>query len=88
MIEAFLFLAHSWYPHECCEDDHCYPVTWMEDSKEGTKVKTEDGLQVTVPNSFHRQSSPDGQYHLCFRKNEWRLFHRLEVFCFFTPGQA
>ena len=87
-VAAFLFLAHSWYPYGCCEDQHCYRVELVQESREGTTVKTEDNIKVTVPSNFHRQSSPDGQYHLCFRKEAFRLYHQLEIFCFFAPGQA
>lgn len=87
-IIPFLLLAHSWYPEECCQSEHCYQVTWIKDSQEGTTVKTDDGLVVTVPKTFPRRSSPDGEYHLCFRKGFYRLYHELQMFCFYVPGEA
>jgi len=86
MIAAFLLLAHSWYPSECCEDRHCYPVEWMAETKDDILVKTEDGVQVSVPKSFPTRSSLDGEYHLCFQKEALRLYGSLEIYCFFVPG--
>lgn len=88
MIVPLLFLVHSWYPEECCTNKDCYPVEWIKESSEGTTVKTEDGIQVTVPKSIHRLPSRDGDYHLCFPKNDLRVWGVTTIFCFFIPGSA
>lgn len=84
-----LLFIHSWYPEECCKDEHCYPVEWVQDLKHGgTVVKTADNIRITVPPVVRRQSSQDGRYHLCFNKEELRLYNTLQIFCFFVPGQV
>lgn len=86
MIAAFLLLAHSWYPEECCENKHCYPVEWIKETPDGITVKTEDNVQVTVPREIPQRSSLDGEYHLCFQKEHFRLYKTLEIYCFYIPG--
>jgi hypothetical protein len=84
-----LIHIHSWYPYECCQDEHCYPVEWLRDLKNGdTVVKTGDDLEVTIPKGFPRRSSEDGKYHLCYDRGSFRLYHELHLYCFFVPGEA
>ena len=84
-----LLFIHSWYPEECCKDEHCYPVEWVQDLKHGgTVVKTADNIRITVPPVVRRQSSQDGRYHLCFNKEALRLYNTMQIFCFFVPGQV
>ena len=84
-----LLFIHSWYPEECCKDEHCYLVEWVQDLKNGgTVVKTADNIRITVPSVVRRQSSQDGRYHLCFNKEALRLYNTMQIFCFFVPGQV
>lgn len=88
MIAEFLFLAHSWYPQECCNgQDDCHVVELVKSDKEGFTVK--DGMmEVIVPKTFPHRNSEDGDYHLCYDQAAWRIYHDFRPFCFFIPGMS
>jgi hypothetical protein len=76
--------AHSWYPMECCSGQDCHEadrVTELPDGSANVQVGSET---IVVPRSLKRRASPDGHYHLCYRK--WS--DSTVVRCFFEPAQA
>jgi hypothetical protein len=76
--------AHSWYPVECCSGQDCHETDLVTELPDGTaKVQVGSDI-VIVPRSLKRRSSPDGHYHLCYRK--WQ--DSTVVHCFFQPAQA
>jgi hypothetical protein len=76
--------AHSWYPLECCSGQDCYEADFVTEMPDGS-AKVQVGQDtVVVPRSLKRRTSPDGHYHLCYRK--WS--DSTVVRCFFEPAQA
>jgi hypothetical protein len=76
--------AHSWYPMECCSGQDCREADTVTELPDGSaKVQAGDDT-IVVPRSLKRRMSPDGHYHLCYRK--WR--DSTVVHCFFEPGQV
>ena len=91
MLAEILLLAHSWYPEECCNQKDCYVVELVRyDNKPGDPgYIIKDGMvEVFIPKSFPRRNSHDGDYHLCYNQSAYRLYHDLQVYCFFIPGMA
>lgn len=88
MLKAFIFLAHSWYPQECCnQQEDCHVVELVKSDKEGFTVK--DGMiEVVVPKTFPHRNSHDGDYHLCYDQAAWRIYKDMRLYCFFIPGMA
>ncbi len=80
-------LAHSWYPHECCNDGDCAPVesaTWVVPAGGGRpqlRVSTKLGT-ATVPDNLPRRPSHDGRMHACIIYDE---FGEKSVLCLFVP---
>lgn len=69
------YLAHSWYPSECCSDRDCHPVA------SGVVHQMRDGYEaegIFYPNALVRPSK-DERYHACFIPNTRRAL------CFFVP---
>ena len=93
MVIIFIFLfafiaklsyGHSWYPSECCHDQHCHPADSVEMHPNGdVSVKVGEKV-IVVPKGFPRKSSPDGNVHICY--NDYGL--NLVIYCFFVPGDA
>jgi hypothetical protein len=76
--------AHSWYPPECCSGQDCREADMVTELPDGS-AKVQVGTDtVVVPRSLKRRMSPDGHYHLCYRK--W--IDSTVVHCFFEPGQV
>jgi hypothetical protein len=79
-------LAHSWYPHSCCNDQDCGPVDLVMQEPDGTYVLWRGGLYVLVPRSFPIQVSQDSRAHVCISQD----FHtgEAEVSCVFLPANS
>lgn len=76
---AGLILVHSWYPNECCGDEHCHPVPCdeiSEDEKGAMHWKNLifDGSQI--------RTSPDNECHVC---NLLEKDRPVTPLCIFTP---
>jgi hypothetical protein len=76
--------AHSWYPLECCSGQDCHEVDSVTELPDGNAKVQVGNDSVLVPRSLKRRPSPDGHYHLCYRKWGGATF----VHCFFEPAQA
>jgi hypothetical protein len=76
--------AHSWYPMECCAGQDCHETDMVTEMPDGSaKVQVGNDV-VVVPKSMKRRQSPDGHYHLCYRKwGDSTIVH-----CFFQPASA
>jgi hypothetical protein len=84
LVLAVPAYAHSWYPPECCSGQDCREADMVTELPDGS-AKVQVGTDtVVVPRSLKRRMSPDGHYHLCYRK--W--IDSTVVHCFFEPGQA
>ena len=66
-----LLLAHSWYPHECCDDRHCRQVPCVEVKRYGEVWKWWS-YEFANP-----RPSPDGRCHVCVSEGA--------AFCLFIP---
>lgn len=64
-------LAHSWYPHECCHDQDCYPIKddEVELLSSGAYLIKATREVFSPPGSTlsdkHFRYSPDGSFHRC-----------------------
>lgn len=59
--------AHSWYPHECCNEVHCREISAAELTREPTGWRLRDGR--LIPHHAARVTpSPAQGFHIC----EWR----------------
>jgi hypothetical protein len=76
--------AHSWYPAECCSGQDCREADMVTELPDGSAKVQVGNDTVVVPRSLKRRISPDGHYHLCYRK--WT--DSTIVHCFFEPAQA
>jgi len=79
---AFLLLAHSWYPRECCTDRDCKPVPCelTEGRIRGVAViiYTETGKNYYAEMRKVRPS-PDDQCHVCIQSGTQNMR------CVFVP---
>lgn len=55
----------SWYPHECCHDGDCRPVTSIRPAPHGLWMTTVDGQTVLVGPDNRRLPSRDTRWHVC-----------------------
>lgn len=71
--------GHSWYPHECCSDRDCAPLSETETPKplDGGAWLLKSGEIVTREKV---KWSPDGLYHLCRSPSV--------IYCLFVPPQG
>lgn len=81
--------AHGWYPHACCHDQDCGPVTALEYLRDGgMKVTTSIGTAV-VPKGYTIQPSLDGKAHACIRQIGPDEEHfGFMVVCLFLPSSV
>lgn len=73
---AFVILAHSWYPAECCSDKDCFPV-------ECNKItETQYGLRYQDKEIRKEQVKPsqDELCHVCINNSNLR--------CMFIPRNS
>jgi hypothetical protein len=75
--------AHSWYPHECCDDRDCAPVEEIHRLSDHSEVVVVSGLQIFVPVDFPRRPSPDSKIHVCFDFDGDSQIYRAR--CYFVP---
>jgi hypothetical protein len=84
LLSVLPALAHSWYPTECCSGQDCREADSVTELPDGSaKVQVGNDI-IIVPRSLKRRQSPDGHYHLCYRK--WT--DSTVVHCFFEPAQV
>ena len=89
ILSGFFLLVHSWYPEECCEEDHCIPVELVQELKDhSTLIKTKEGHILTVSPQIKRLQSHDEDFHLCYNRKGFEISHELVVYCFFVPGSV
>ena len=79
--------AHSWYPHDCCNDRDCAVVVSLKELPDGVlRVETEHGFAF-APRGFEVKPSMDSKAHACLRQigsDEEQLGWALV--CLFLPG--
>jgi len=61
VVGAAVILAHSWYPWECCHDQHCHPVP-CDSIKASALGLSWNGITFTEPMI---KDSLDQQCHVC-----------------------
>lgn len=80
--------SHSFYPHECCHGQDCYPIPAEEVrlTKEGAYVVIASGEIFAHPDSDvpirKARFSPDGQFHRCTPNGERGAVYTI---CLFVP---
>jgi len=82
---TLLLFVHSWYPMECCGGKDCRPADTVERKADGSFEVRVGKDTFSIPESFERRPSQDGNYHICYG----RLFDAAPfVSCFFIPGET
>ena len=77
-------LAHSWYPHRCCNDMDCFPAESTHRDGHGNLVLSRGRIVVRIPRSFPIEASPDGKVHFCVWDSGWGY----EARCVFLPADS
>jgi hypothetical protein len=75
---GLVMLIHSWYPHECCGDQHCQPVPCA-------TIKRQNNIWIYLPKQLkfsQARPSPDGGCHVCYDDNHAAVTYAL---CLFLP---
>ena len=57
--------AVSWYPHECCHDGDCRPVSRIVRAPQGLWMTTVDNQTVLIGPNDRRLPSRDMRWHVC-----------------------
>jgi hypothetical protein len=81
-LGASVALAHSWYPHWCCNDDDCREL--FEEQGEIVQ-RAPGGWRLWDGRFVPRESarpSPDSRFHLCEEVTT------KAIICFFAPPDA
>lgn len=73
----------SWYPHDCCHDGDCHPVSELKAFGDGLVMTTDDGTTLFVPLRSARRPSLDSRWHVCFDPGE-----KPAILCIFEPPNA
>ena len=76
----------SWYPHECCHDGDCRPVTQVQRAPHGLWMTTVDGATVLVGPSDRRLPSGDARWHVCI--NADIELQTDKIICVFEPSNS
>ena len=74
----------SWYPHECCHDGDCRPVSTVTRTAHGFWLTTVDGHTVLVGRNEVRRSSQDMRWHICIGPPDV-VSHVPVITCIFAP---
>jgi hypothetical protein len=72
----------TWYPHDCCHDKDCQPVTTVRQTPEGLWMTMPDGTTVLVDVEEPRRPSRDMRWHICLAPGAHR---DVVVQCLFEP---
>ena len=59
----------SWYPHDCCHDGDCRPVSRIVRAPQGLWLTTVDNQTVLVGPSDRRLPSRDMRWHVCINQD-------------------
>ena len=79
--------AHSWYPHECCNDMDCAPVESIVQivplggGAPQVMVTSKHG-RATARGDFPVQEFKDDRMHVCMRRHD---SGDMDVVCLFMP---
>ncbi len=75
--------AHSWYPSECCHEQHCHVADNVRETTSGAEVRVR-GEVIFVPYTAKRRQSHDGHYHICYGYADGEII----IYCFFEPAST
>jgi hypothetical protein len=74
--------AVTWYPHDCCHDQDCKPVTAVRLTPDGLWMTLPDGTGVLIGLDEPRRPSRDMRWHICLAPGPHR---DVTVQCVFEP---
>jgi hypothetical protein len=76
----------DWYPHDCCHDQDCRPVTRVLQAPQGLWLTTDDGVTVLIGPKDQRRPSQDARWHICISPDIELQTDR--IICIFEPAHS